>query len=225
MDEEDLAEIKSSRTFKPAEGYGSQQAHPEGTFAGLGAPSSSGGSKARPGPGDAAYSTAVASTLNDLVKPGSRRIGQKIMSKMGWRPGQGIGPRISYARRREQMRELGLSEELSDAEDDEEARKHTFAPIDRTVITFEHKDNQWGLGYVPGKTLDQRLENTSRTKSALPFRVTRATRKITHMPGEALTRLLRLGCPRAELSAYQRSKKQMRTMKTFTAQVLRVGEY
>jgi G patch domain-containing protein 1 len=57
------------------------------------------------------------------------------------------------------MKEMGLQPDDDDeGEDDEEAKKHTFAPLDRTVLTFENKDNQWGLGYMPGQSLTGRLE-------------------------------------------------------------------
>lgn len=158
MDEEDLAELKASRTFKTTEGYGGGQARPEDAFAGLGSTPTASTSNANAQ--DPGYSAAVANSLKDLVKPGSRRIGQKIMTKMGWRPGQGIGPRISYARRKEQMREMGMQlDDEEDDQEDEEATKHTFAPLDRTVLTFENKENQWGLGYVPGQTLGGRFQD------------------------------------------------------------------
>lgn len=164
MDEEDLAELKASKTFQTSENYGGGQSRPQDAFAGLGstsASSSSGANKQDPG-----YSAAVANSLQDLVKPGSRRIGQKIMTKMGWRPGQGIGPRISYARRKQQMKEMGMEADDEEEEDDEEAKKHTFAPLDRTILTFEQKENQWGLGYVPGQPLGGRFEGPATIQSA-----------------------------------------------------------
>ncbi|KAK9894119.1 hypothetical protein P389DRAFT_103559 [Cystobasidium minutum MCA 4210] len=162
MDEEDLAELKASRAFKTTESYGGGQARPQDAFAGLGAVASTSTSSANAQ--DPGYSAAVANSLKDLVKPGSRRIGQKIMTKMGWRPGQGIGPRVSYARRKEQMRELGMPVDEED-EEDEEAAKHTFAPLDRTVLTFEQKDNQWGIGYVPGQGITSRLQDQSSSQA------------------------------------------------------------
>jgi G patch domain-containing protein 1 len=64
------------------------------------------------------------------------------------------------------MRELGMSiDDEEDAEDDEEAKKHTFAPIDRTVLTFDNKENQWGLGYVPGQSLTERLQEQHSSQS------------------------------------------------------------
>lgn len=159
MDEEDLAELKASKGFKTSESYGGGQSRPQDAFAGLGPSPAASTSSAKQQDPD--YSAAVANSLQDLVKPGSRRIGQKIMTKMGWRPGQGIGPRISYARRKQQMKEMGMDIDEEDMEDDEEAKKHTFAPLDRTVITFENKENQWGLGYVPGSTLEGRLQGAS----------------------------------------------------------------
>lgn len=84
---------------------------------------------------------------------------------MGWRLGQGIGPRISLNRRKEQDAEaydatsgtrltttkLGLSG------DDEEATKHTYAPRDTPVLVVRRKDNTHGLGYVPGMSLNESI--------------------------------------------------------------------
>ncbi len=38
--------------------------------------------------------TDVASALEDLIKPTRNTIGVKMLRKMGWREGQGVGPRI-----------------------------------------------------------------------------------------------------------------------------------
>lgn len=161
MDEEDLAELKASRTYTASESYGASSSRPEDAFAGLG--STAGPSRQSANAQDPGYAAAVANSLKDLVKPGSRRIGQKIMTKMGWRPGQGVGPRISYAQHQKQMKELGLSVGDEEEADDEEAKKHTFAPLDREVVLFEVKDDQRGLGYLPGKTLSR---GTSEVTSA-----------------------------------------------------------
>lgn len=153
MDEEDLAELKASRGFKTSDEYGSSTG--SGAFAGEGRPRAGLGA-------DPSYSSAVENSLNDLVKPGTNRIGEKIMMKMGWRPGQGVGPRLSHSRRKEVLKDLGIArappEDNDDEVDDsEEAKKHMYAPVDRPLVTFDGKENQMGLGYLPGRTLDQSL--------------------------------------------------------------------
>lgn len=86
--------------------------------------------------------------------------GARILEKMGWRLGQGIGPRVSLRQRRLQDMQAasGFSKhvELSDMpEDDEEAKKHKYAPRDTPVLIVERKDNFHGLGYRPGMGLNE----------------------------------------------------------------------
>ena len=156
MDEEDLAEVKASRTFSTADEYASR---PSGPAADIFASEGASGSK------DPGYSSAVANSLKNLVKPGSSRIGEKIMQRMGWKPGQGVGPRLTYERRKEVMKDLGISVQSDEDADEppEEAKKHLYAPVDRPLMTFDGKDNQWGIGYVPGANLVESLASTSRS--------------------------------------------------------------
>jgi G patch domain-containing protein 1 len=91
-------------------------------------------------------------------------IGAKILQKMGWRTGQGIGPRISLARRRAQDAQAydphtgarlasGSLTTPAEEDEDEEAKKHLYAQRDTPVLSVQRKDNPHGLGYVPGTTL------------------------------------------------------------------------
>lgn len=88
------------------------------------------------------------------------------MRKMGWREGQGVGPRIALSERKKQAKELGIvlpsSEEGEEAEGGE-AEKHLYPPLDRPLTlvkgTSASGDRGWGLGYQPGMTLDARLRN------------------------------------------------------------------
>lgn len=162
MDEEDLAELNAARTFKTAEGFSGPAASTSSAAGGLGFA----------GEKDADYTSAVANSLKDLVKPSTSRIGQQMMIRMGWKPGQGVGPRITYDQRKAILQELKLARsgtgaagsearqdpskaEDEDEEDDdsEEARKHLYAPIDRPLVLYDNKENQWGLGYVPRDNL------------------------------------------------------------------------
>lgn len=68
---------------------------------------------------------------------------------MGWRPGQGIGPRVSYQQRRRQDERAGIPP----IPEDLEAEKHTYAPRDIKIPNIPAKDNAFGIGYVPAAGL------------------------------------------------------------------------
>lgn len=68
---------------------------------------------------------------------------------MGWRAGQGIGPRITYQQLRAQEgNPIQPNEQMN-----EEETKHLYAPRDNKLILFVKKDDAFGLGYVPGDGL------------------------------------------------------------------------
>ena len=109
-----------------------------------------------------------------LLPPPKDSVGAKILKKMGWRLGQGIGPRISLKRRREQDAQAYdpltgnriISGSLGIQEDDEEASKHTYANRDTPILSVKRKDNTHGLGYVSGLTLQESLgDNNARGSS------------------------------------------------------------
>lgn len=85
--------------------------------------------------------------------------GARILKKMGWRMGQGIGPRVTLRQRKLQdlQASSGRGVSLYDvkiAEDEAEDDKHTYAPRDTPVLVVERKDNFHGLGYRPGMRLN-----------------------------------------------------------------------
>jgi G patch domain-containing protein 1 len=41
---------------------------------------------------------------------------------------------------------------------DEEANKHLYAPRDTKTITFQKKENAFGLGYAPGQGLNDTMQ-------------------------------------------------------------------
>ncbi|CAN2389385.1 G patch domain containing 1 [Pristimantis euphronides] len=98
-----------------------------------------------------------ATILEDLIAPAKITMGVQLLRQMGWKEGQGVGPRI---KRRAQKQKLGGnmkvygcalpptgSEESEDDEDDYLPENITFAPKDVTPIDFTVKDNVHGLGY------------------------------------------------------------------------------
>ena len=90
----------------------------------------------------------------------------KLLMKMGWRPGQGIGPRLTWHQKKLQdaqaksIRILTLADlKLEPDEEDEEAQKHTYPRLDTPLTVFPRKDNAHGLGYTPSLSLSDSLGN------------------------------------------------------------------
>eukprot|EP00730_Choanoeca_flexa_P004352 TRINITY_DN11671_c0_g2_i2.p1 TRINITY_DN11671_c0_g2~~TRINITY_DN11671_c0_g2_i2.p1 ORF type:complete len:925 (+),score=210.10 TRINITY_DN11671_c0_g2_i2:338-2776(+) len=82
--------------------------------------------------------------LQTLVQPSSENVGRKLLQLMGWRPGQGIGPRIP-ARRQTPGYNQAADDRLFD--DIAAGKGVTFAPRDANVRAFIAKDNFHGVGY------------------------------------------------------------------------------
>jgi G patch domain-containing protein 1 len=126
MDEEDLEAQRAAQTIKTNDQYD--------PLSGQGAvPSTSGPHESK---------------LLNMIRPGALKIGEQLLTKMGWKPGQGVGPRLSMKARQRQARELGLV--LDEDEDDAmegEAAKHLYAPLDRPLAIYPVKENATGLGY------------------------------------------------------------------------------
>lgn len=105
--------------------------------------------------------SSVATSLAEaLLPPPKDSVGGQILKKMGWRIGQGIGPRVTWRQRRLQDMEVSSGEGASAddiPEDDEEANKHTYAPRDMPVLLPVRKDNSHGLGYIAGMGLNESL--------------------------------------------------------------------
>ncbi|KAG0277244.1 G patch domain-containing protein 1 [Linnemannia gamsii] len=80
--------------------------------------------------------------IDDLIIPTSESIGARLLKRMGWKPGQGIGPRVSKRQR---------NANADNFSDDDTSADITFAPIDSAVIVFANKSNHFGLGFDPHK--------------------------------------------------------------------------
>ena len=112
MDEEDLADAEEARKVQTTD-----------AFAGIGA-------QTRPeGTGD---------PMMDVFKMEGENTGVKLLKKMGWREGQGVGPRIK--------RKARLSEQNGSG-GNEAGDEHLFAPEDSRMIAFIRKNDQKGLGF------------------------------------------------------------------------------
>ncbi|KAG6829060.1 hypothetical protein H0H92_005834 [Tricholoma furcatifolium] len=153
MDEEDLQDIKDSRkvvdTTDEMDFTGGNQRLPEEP-----------------------ENDSIASALEaSLLPPPSESAGARILKKMGWRLGQGIGPRISLRKRKLQDLQFSRGGRAPDdaidiPEDDEEASKHTYAPRDTPILLVERKDNFHGLGYNPGMGLHESVSGKGGAESS-----------------------------------------------------------
>ncbi|GIY89373.1 g patch domain-containing protein 1 [Caerostris extrusa] len=90
----------------------------------------------------------------DSVIPGEaplkdiESIGIEILKKLGWKLGQGIGPRVK--KMVSNVKVYGCSpfpEVIELEEDDPFAQSYTFAPEDTETELYKPKDNVFGLGY------------------------------------------------------------------------------
>ncbi|PVD20833.1 hypothetical protein C0Q70_18994 [Pomacea canaliculata] len=103
----------------------------------------------------------VTPALIDLIVPEKLPIGIKLLRKMGWKEGQGIGPRQKAKKPKRQKAPVepgvkmygcalpplqdGSENEMSDS--DVDLQNVTFAPKDVAPIKVISKDNVFGLGY------------------------------------------------------------------------------
>ena len=78
--------------------------------------------------------------IPELFRSSGETMGTRLLKKMGWREGQGIGPRV--------RRRAKLDEDETGSDD-----LHLFAPDDPPMISFNHKRDFNGVGYdgqLPG---------------------------------------------------------------------------
>ena len=111
MDEEDIADAEDARRVQTAEG-----------FAGLG--STQDDAVRRGG-------------LLDLFRIGGETIGVKLLKKMGWREGQGVGPKVRRKARLDDVERPGNDADAT----------HFFAPENTHMISFIRKNDHKGLGF------------------------------------------------------------------------------
>ncbi|KAJ5728806.1 uncharacterized protein N7483_003314 [Penicillium malachiteum] len=118
MDEEDLREQEESRNLNTTEG-----------FAGFG--STEADATRRAG-------------LMDLLKTGGETMGVKLLKKMGWREGQGIGPKVRRKANLEVKATAGAPEET-----------YLFAPENPPMVAFVRKTDHKGLGFAGEAQLEK----------------------------------------------------------------------
>lgn len=113
MDEEDLAEEAEAQRLQTADG-----------FAGIGSTEEE---TVRRGRG----------LLENLFKTEGETMGVELLKKMGWREGQGLGPKV---RRRARL-------DVADNVIDADSATHLFAPENTHMVKFVRKTDHKGLGF------------------------------------------------------------------------------
>lgn len=124
MDDEDLADAEEARKFETSS-----------AFAGLGATD---------------RNDSPVSGLAGLLRAQGETMGTKLLRKMGWRDGQGIGPKI--------RRKADLDMAARSGSDD----TYLFAPENAQMIEFIRKADRKGLGYEGGQKLAPLAASRSR---------------------------------------------------------------
>ncbi|KAF5484721.1 G patch domain-containing protein 1 [Colletotrichum siamense] len=129
MDDEDLADAAATKEIRTTDPFGA-----------LGAPS----------PGQR-----LSGSLASLMRIQGDTIGLKLLRKMGWKDGQGIGPRIRRVARLD----------ISGGNTPHVAEKtHMFAPENINMVSFIQKPDQQGLGFNDDD--DARISRISSSRSA-----------------------------------------------------------
>lgn len=133
MDEEDLREQEESRNLQTTEG-----------FAGFGSTDADASRRAG---------------LMDLLKAGGETMGVKLLKKMGWREGQGIGPKV--------RRQAKLDERSAPRDGLEPT--YLFAPENPPMVAFIRKSDYKGLGYEAEARLEEREATRHEPEESDPF--------------------------------------------------------
>ncbi|KAF9950537.1 hypothetical protein BGZ72_007806 [Mortierella alpina] len=100
------------------------------------------------------------SMIDDIIIPSAEPVGVRLLKRMGWKPGQGIGPRVLKRNRR--LKDGPLSDDDMDV-----PANVTFAPIDSAIVQFTNKTDHQGLGFDPYKNapeFDRSLQSQSGSK-------------------------------------------------------------
>ena len=112
MDEEDLAEAEEARKLQTTESFG--------------------------GLGSTADEKLQHDSFMDVFKTTGETMGVKLLKKMGWREGQGIGPKI--------RRKAQLGDD-PDRDGGGDQQMHLFAPETSDMVSITKKNDRKGLGF------------------------------------------------------------------------------
>lgn len=126
----------------------------------------------------------------ELIVPASDSVGRRLLQLMGWREGQGLGPRRARRRR---------AKAGGDDDDDPHAAHHLFAPKNTAVTATVAKNNVFGVGYQPHRDAPEFAAAAARTGSALA--VVSDGRDGRRRRGLAMADALRRDAPRSGAAA------------------------
>ena len=140
MDEEDLAEAEESKKVVTKDAFSSL--------------------------GSTQDEVSRRATVMDVFRPSGETMGLKLLRKMGWRDGQGVGPKVRRKARIDDGVDSGGERGGGGGGSDE---YHLFAPENPPMISFTKKTDQKGLGYrgeaklleAPANNLGRGLGGTS----------------------------------------------------------------
>lgn len=136
MDEEDLEALREGRgALGSTQTYGMEKVQPESDplMAML-----------RLGSGT---NQAPSADSSSSIQLSSSSLGTRLLQRMGWRSGQGLGPRISFKKRLEMLALMGKAPP-DDEKEDKEAGKHLWPPPDTPMPIFSTKQDTKGLGWT-----------------------------------------------------------------------------
>ncbi|KAJ8878026.1 hypothetical protein PR048_022489 [Dryococelus australis] len=85
--------------------------------------------------------------LQQLLQPVRDTVGVKLLRRMGWKPGQGVGPRLTKHEKRLQRLRQRPGAASSDSSDEEGPEELTFAPGDYDSFVCSPKVDCFGIGY------------------------------------------------------------------------------
>ncbi|KAI4283135.1 MAG: hypothetical protein L6R38_002399 [Xanthoria sp. 2 TBL-2021] len=122
MDEEDIADAEEAKKLQTAE-----------SFAGF---------------GTSVDDVRRNDVVMDIMKTTGETMGVKLLKKMGWREGQGIGPKVRRSAKLDEKDDPGGNG--NGAQD-----THLFAPEDSKTISLIRKNDRKGLGFAGEGRLDQ----------------------------------------------------------------------
>ena len=152
MDEEDLADAEEAKKLQTSD-----------SFTGL---------------GTTEEDVSQRGAFMDMLKTGGDTMGVQLLRKMGWRDGQGVGPKV---------RRKAVPDNDDDPRETEGQETHLFAPENSQMISFIRKNDQKGLGFEgEGRLADASRDEadgvTSQVKEAQDDDTLPTLRKVKKKP-------------------------------------------
>lgn len=133
MDDEDIADAEEAQSLQTADAFS--------------------------GVGSATGANPQTGSFAEIMRATGETIGAKLLKKMGWREGQGVGPKVRRAA-------ITDKEQTPDQETAEET--FLFAPENSSMISFEKKHDRKGLGFESWRTLGSELSGEDKATKAAP---------------------------------------------------------